>query len=47
MQIKYQKQLHQEKAISSTVDIFQGQIKRDSTYDIFDGEAVCANELLI
>jgi len=47
MQIKYQKQLHQEKAISSTVDIFQGQIKRDSSYDIFDGEAVCANELLI
>ena len=47
MQIKYIKQQHQEKAISSIVDIFQGQIKTDSFYDIFDGEAVCANELLI
>jgi len=47
MQIKYQKQNHQEKAINSIVDIFQGQIKTQSKYDIFDGEAVCSNELLI
>ncbi len=47
MQIKYIKQEHQEKAISSIVDIFQGQIKTDSFYDIFDGEAVCKNELLL
>lgn len=45
MQIKYIKQLHQEKAISSIVDIFEGQIKKDSYYNIFDGEAVCSNEL--
>lgn len=45
MQIKYLKQSHQEKAISSVVDIFQGQIKTNSFYDIFDGEAVCSNEL--
>lgn len=47
MQIKYLKQPHQEKAISSIVDIFQGQIKTESYYDIFDGEAVCSNELSI
>ena len=47
MQIKYLKQAHQEKAISSIVDIFQGQIKNKSHYNIFDGEAVCSNELLI
>lgn len=47
MQIKYLKQLHQEKAISSIVDIFQGQPKQDNSFDIFDGEAVCANELFI
>ena len=47
MQIKYIKQQHQEKAINSIVDIFSGQIKKDNFYDIFDGEAVCANELLI
>jgi type III restriction enzyme len=47
MQIKYLKQQHQEKAINSIVDIFSGQIKKDNFYDIFDGEAVCANELLI
>ncbi|MFA7353271.1 MAG: DEAD/DEAH box helicase family protein [Sulfurimonadaceae bacterium] len=47
MQIKYLKQLHQEKAINSIVDIFQGQLKQDNSFDIFDGEAVCANELLI
>jgi type III restriction enzyme len=45
MQIKYLKQPHQEKAISSIVDIFQGQIKTQNHYDIFDGEAVCSNEL--
>lgn len=47
MQIKYLKQLHQEKAINSTIDIFQGQPKQDNSFDIFDGEAVCSNELLI
>lgn len=47
MQIKYLKQLHQEKAISSIVDIFQGQPKQDNSFDIFNGEAVCANELFI
>ena len=47
MQIKYLKQLHQEKAISSIVDLFSGQIKADNSFDIFDGEAVCANELFI
>lgn len=47
MQIKYLKQQHQEKAINSIIDIFQGQTKTDSYYDIFDGEAVCENELLI
>ena len=47
MQIKYLKQQHQEKAINSIVDIFSGQTKTDSYYDIFDGEAVCENELLI
>ncbi|MDD5203074.1 MAG: DEAD/DEAH box helicase family protein, partial [Sulfurimonas sp.] len=47
MQIKYLKQPHQEKAINAIIDIFSGQIKRESYYDIFDGEAVCANELLL
>ena len=47
MQIKYLKQQHQEKAINSIVDLFSGQTKTDSYYDIFDGEAVCENELLI
>lgn len=47
MKIKYLKQLHQEKAISSIVDLFQAQPKQDNCFDIFDGEAVCANELLI
>lgn len=45
MQIKYLKQEHQEKAISSTVNIFEGEIKKDSFYDIFDGESVCSNIL--
>ncbi|MDT8337855.1 MAG: DEAD/DEAH box helicase family protein, partial [Sulfurimonas sp.] len=47
MQIKYLKQPHQEKAINSIIDIFQGQPKQDNQFDIFDGEAVCANELLL
>lgn len=47
MQIKYLKQPHQEKAINSTIDIFQGQIHTNSQYDIYDGEAVCSNELFI
>ena len=47
MQIKYLKQQHQEKAINSIVDLFSGQTKTDSYYDIFDGEAVCENKLLI
>ena len=45
MQIKYLKQLHQEKAIHSIVELFSGQSKQDNSFDIFDGEAVCANEL--
>lgn len=47
MQIKYLKQPHQEKAISSIVDIFSGHIKTQSQYDIFDGESICSNELLL
>ena len=47
MQIKYLKQPHQEKAVSSIVDIFTCQIKTDNQYDIFDGEAVCSNELFL
>ncbi len=45
MQIKYLKQPHQEKAIGSIVELFTGQPKQDNRFDIFDGEAVCANEL--
>ncbi len=45
MQIKYIKQPHQEKAIKSVIDIFEGQIKQKNYFDIFDGEAVCFNEL--
>ncbi len=45
MQIKYISQPHQTKAINSIIDLFQGQIKQISDYDIFDGEAVCANNL--
>jgi type III restriction enzyme len=45
VQIKYISQQHQIKAINSIVDLFQGQIKQTSDYDIFDGEAVCANSL--
>ena len=47
MQIKYLKQPHQEKAVSSIVDIFQGHSKIENEYDIFDGEAVCSNKLLL
>ncbi|PHS57926.1 MAG: hypothetical protein COB17_04290 [Sulfurimonas sp.] len=43
MQIKYISQPHQTKAINSIVDLFSGQVKQTSEYDIFDGEAVCAN----
>ena len=45
MQLKYTKQPHQTKAINSIVELFQGQIKQESSYDIFDGEAVCSNAL--
>ncbi|MDP3302476.1 MAG: DEAD/DEAH box helicase family protein [Sulfuricurvum sp.] len=45
MQIKYLKQPHQEKAMHSIVELFTGQPKQDNSFDIFDGEAVCANEL--
>ncbi len=47
MQIKYISQPHQTKAINSIIDLFQGQIKQTSDYDIFDGEAVCANNISI
>ncbi len=47
MQIEYLSQPHQTKAINSTVDLFIGQVKLDSDYDIFDGEAVCANILTL
>jgi len=43
MQIKYISQPHQTKAVNSIVDLFYGQIKQTSEYDIFDGEAVCSN----
>ena len=47
MQLKYKKQPHQTKAINSIVKLFQGQIKQESCYDIFDGEAVCSNSLTL
>jgi len=47
MQIKYISQSHQTKAINSIVDLFLGQTKLDSEYDIFDGEAVCSNTLTL
>ncbi len=47
MQIKYLSQAHQTKAINSTLDLFIGQTKLDSEYDIFDGEAVCSNVLTL
>jgi len=43
MQIKYLSQPHQTKAINSIVDLFSGQVKQTSEYDIYDGEAVCSN----
>jgi type III restriction enzyme len=43
MEIKYLSQPHQTKAINSIVDLFSGQVKHTSEYDIFDGEAVCSN----
>ena len=43
MQIKYISQPHQTKAVNSIVDLFSGQIKQTSHYDIFDGEVVCSN----
>ncbi len=47
MQIKYLSQPHQAKAINATLDLFLGQAKLDSEYDIFDGEAVCSNVLTL
>lgn len=47
MQIKYLSQEHQTKAINRTLDLFLGQAKLDSEYDIFNGEAVCSNILTI
>ncbi len=47
MQIKYLTQPHQSKAISATLDLFLGQAKLDNEYDIFDGEAVCSNQLTL
>ncbi len=47
MQIKYISQPHQTKAIDTTIELFFGQTKLDSEYDIFDGEAVCSNILTL
>ena len=47
MQIKYLSQPHQQKAINATIDLFSGQSKLESEYDIFDGEAVCSNVLTL
>ena len=47
MKLKYIKQAHQTKAVNSIVELFQGQIKQDSCYDIFNGEAVCSNSLTL
>ncbi len=47
MQLKYTKQPHQTKAINSIVELFQGEVKQESCYDIFDGEAVCSNSLTL
>ncbi len=47
MQIKYLSQPHQQKAINATLDLFLGQAKLESEYDIFDGEAVCSNVLTL
>ena len=47
MHIKYITQSHQTKAIESIINLFQGQIKQESCYDILDGEAVCSNGYLL
>ncbi len=47
MQLKYTSQPHQTKAIASIIDLFQGQIKQESYYDILDGEAVCGNGYIL
>ena len=47
MQIKYLSQPHQTNAINATLELFSGQNRVDSEYDIFDGEAVCANVLTL
>ncbi len=47
MQIKYLSQPHQTNAINATLDLFLGQAKIESEYDIFDGEAVCSNVLTL
>ncbi len=47
MQIKYTTQSHQTKAINTIVDLFQGQSRQVSEYDIFDGEAVCGNGYML
>ncbi|CAA6808416.1 MAG: Unknown protein [uncultured Sulfurovum sp.] len=47
MKLKYIKQAHQTKAVNSIVELFQGQIKQDSCYNIFNGEAVCSNSLTL
>ncbi|AKF25356.1 hypothetical protein YH65_08115 [Sulfurovum lithotrophicum] len=47
MQLKYTTQPHQTKAITSIVDLFQGQNRQVCEYDIFDGEAVCGNGYIL
>ncbi|MEA3490698.1 MAG: DEAD/DEAH box helicase family protein [Campylobacterota bacterium] len=47
MQIKYTTQPHQTKAIESIVELFRGQSRQVSEYDIFDGEAVCGNRYIL
>lgn len=47
MQIKYLSQPHQIKAINAITELFSGQNKQVSEYDIFDGEAVCSNVLTL
>jgi type III restriction enzyme len=47
MQIKYLSQSHQTKAVNAITELFLGQNKQVSEYDIFDGEAVCSNVLTL
>jgi len=47
MQLKYTDQPHQLQAIHSIIDLFNGQNRQFSEFDIFDGEAVCANHLTL